>query len=65
MPQSSGSLSVFNSGDFFRRAIKIFIVASLVNFPWEVAEIVFYDFQAAFLMLLCTVLFLVLAMALC
>lgn len=49
MPQSSGSLSAINYGDFFRRALKIFIVASLVNFPWEVGQIVFYDFSGSFI----------------
>lgn len=31
--------------NFFLRAVKIFIVASLVNYPWEVGQIVFYDFS--------------------
>lgn len=35
--------------DFLNRAWKIFCIASIVNYPWEVGQIVFYDFSGGVL----------------
>lgn len=47
MPQEFWPLHARRHHNFFLRAVKIFIVASLVNYPWEVGQIVFYDFSGS------------------
>lgn len=49
MSQLSSPLYAAHDSRFLQRAIKIFIVGSLVNYPWEVGQIVFYDFSGDYL----------------